>query len=213
VIWGKWERKYFSEKQKNDSTALSTNNPTGKITALRESQIPLASRTRCSALRAAPQSRDLYCHLLPCEVDPGAAAHRCGAAQHPGNGRNRHEASRLGLSFTVDREQSHKSILLSHIVIVGPDAFMSVPAVPRMLRSAQRCAADRVTSQGNKWQYRSRLCGAARRALHRVRDASGICSRRSCSDCPSGCLLTGCRVIFLFFRKKYFPFPLTPNYI
>src|SRR5882757_7932979 len=34
------------------------------------------SRTRCSVLHDAPQSRDLYCHLLPCEVDPGSAAHR-----------------------------------------------------------------------------------------------------------------------------------------
>ena len=30
VIWGKWEQKYFSENQKKDSTALSTNRPTGK---------------------------------------------------------------------------------------------------------------------------------------------------------------------------------------
>jgi hypothetical protein len=30
VIWGKWEQKYFSEKPKKDSTALSTNRPTGK---------------------------------------------------------------------------------------------------------------------------------------------------------------------------------------
>src|SRR6266436_4908323 len=30
LIWGKWEQKYFSENQKKDSTALSTNRPTGK---------------------------------------------------------------------------------------------------------------------------------------------------------------------------------------
>src|SRR6266571_727296 len=51
--------------------------PDGQITARRREQNPLVSRTRCSALRAAPQSRDLYCHLLSCEVDPGSAAHRC----------------------------------------------------------------------------------------------------------------------------------------
>jgi len=32
--------------------------PDGQITARRREQIPLVSRTRCSALRAAPQSRD-----------------------------------------------------------------------------------------------------------------------------------------------------------
>jgi hypothetical protein len=30
VIWGAWEQKYFSEEPKKDSTALSTNRPTGK---------------------------------------------------------------------------------------------------------------------------------------------------------------------------------------
>jgi len=80
---------------------------------------------------------------------------------------------------------------------------MSVPVVPRMLRSAQRCAADPgSTSQGNKRQYRSRLCGAARRALHRVRDTSGICSRRRAVICPSGCLLTGLSSHFSGFPKN-----------
>src|SRR6266581_1415773 len=57
--------------------------PDGQITARRREQIPLVSRTRCSALRAAPQSRDLYCHLLPCEMDPGSAAHRCALRWSP----------------------------------------------------------------------------------------------------------------------------------
>jgi hypothetical protein len=30
LIWGEWEQKYLSENQKKDSTALSTNSPTGK---------------------------------------------------------------------------------------------------------------------------------------------------------------------------------------
>src|SRR3984893_17049897 len=41
---------------------------------MRREQFPLVSRTRCSALRAAPQSRDLS---RRCEMDPGSAAHRC----------------------------------------------------------------------------------------------------------------------------------------
>src|SRR5713226_2759524 len=41
---------------------------------MRWEHIPLVSRTRCSALRAAPQSRDPY---RRCEMDPGSAAHRC----------------------------------------------------------------------------------------------------------------------------------------
>jgi hypothetical protein len=38
---------------------------------------------------------------------------------------------------------------------------------------------------------RHTLCGAARRALHRVRDTSGICARRRQVICPSGGLSTG----------------------
>ena len=41
---------------------------------MRWEHISLVSRTRCSALRAAPQSRDPY---RRCEMDPGSAAHRC----------------------------------------------------------------------------------------------------------------------------------------
>src|SRR5260370_25096191 len=51
VIWGVRKQKYFC---KEDSTQ---NCPTGKSPRRRE-HIPLVSRTRCSALRAAPQSRD-----------------------------------------------------------------------------------------------------------------------------------------------------------
>ncbi len=80
---------------------------------------------------------------------------------------------------------------------------LSAPVVPRMQRSAQRCAADPgSTSQGNKWQYRSRLCGAARRALHRVRDTSGFCSRRRAVICPSGRLLTGVSSLISDFPKN-----------
>src|SRR6266581_1898877 len=69
--------------------------------------------------------------------------------------------------------------------------------------SAQRCAADPGSiSQGNKWQYRSRLCGAARRALHRVRDTSGFCSRRRAVICPSGRLLTGVSSLISDFPKN-----------
>src|SRR5260370_25780044 len=41
------------------------------------------SRTRCSVLHDAPQSRDprLWCGAM----DPGSAAHRKSAAQHPGH--------------------------------------------------------------------------------------------------------------------------------
>ena len=86
----------------------------------------------------------------------------------------------------------------------GPACLSSgAPVVPRMLRSAQRCAADpRATSQGNKWQYRSRLCGAARRALHRVRDTGGLCSRRRAVICPSGGLLTGVSSFISDFPKN-----------
>src|ERR1700732_451232 len=50
--------------------------PDGKITGLSASA-PLVSRTRCGALRAAPQSRDLSRHL---HGGPGSAAHH--AASH-----------------------------------------------------------------------------------------------------------------------------------
>src|SRR5258705_5379142 len=58
----------------------------------------------------------------------------------------------------------------------------------------------------------SRLCGAARRALHRVRDTSGICSRRYQVICPSGGLLTWLSSLISDF-PKIFLFPLTPNQI
>ena len=51
VIWGVRKQKYFC---KGNSTQ---NCPTGKSPRRRE-QTPLVSRTRCSALCAAPQSRD-----------------------------------------------------------------------------------------------------------------------------------------------------------
>jgi hypothetical protein len=48
----------------------------------------------------------------------------------------------------------------------------------------------------------SRLCGAARRALHRVRDTSGICSRRYQVICPSGGLSTGVSSLISDFPKN-----------
>ena len=48
----------------------------------------------------------------------------------------------------------------------------------------------------------SRLCGAARRALHRVRDTGGICSRRRAVICPSGGLLTGVSSFISDFPKN-----------
>ena len=60
----------------NSNTAVNKL-PDGQITSRRREQNPLVSRTRCSVLHDAPQSRDLYCRLLPCEMDPGSAAHRC----------------------------------------------------------------------------------------------------------------------------------------
>jgi hypothetical protein len=47
--------------------------PDGQITTRRE-QIPLVSRTRCSVLHAAPQSRDPQ--QSERHVDSGSAAHR-----------------------------------------------------------------------------------------------------------------------------------------
>ncbi len=48
----------------------------------------------------------------------------------------------------------------------------------------------------------SRLCGAARRALHRVRDTSGIRSRRYQVICPSGGFLTGLSSLISDFPKN-----------
>ena len=61
-------------------------------------------------------------------------------------------------------------------------------SVPR-LSSAQRCAAE----PGSISQRRDRSGSAEQRerALHRVRDTSGICSRCRVVICPSGGLLTG----------------------
>src|SRR5258707_15106018 len=47
----------------------------------------------------------------------------------------------------------------------------------------------------------SRLCGAARRALHRVRDTNGICSGCRGVICPSGGLLTGLSSLISDFPK------------
>src|SRR5882724_12529314 len=87
---GQREQIFFGKSEIKDSTRLSTNRPTGKSLEPVQQIPPYAqaaqlartvwtnvSRTRCSVLQDAPQSRDLYCHLLPCEVDPGSAAHRC----------------------------------------------------------------------------------------------------------------------------------------
>jgi hypothetical protein len=49
-------------------------------------------------------------------------------------------------------------------------------SVPRTQRSAQRCAAE--PGSISQRRDRSRLCGAARRTLHRVRDTSEMCSHR-----------------------------------
>src|SRR6266851_3976625 len=49
-------------------------------------------------------------------------------------------------------------------------------SVPRTQRSAQRCAAE--PGSISQRRYGSRLCGAARKALHRVRDTSEMCSHR-----------------------------------
>jgi hypothetical protein len=51
-------------------------------------------------------------------------------------------------------------------------------------------------------RHRSRLCGAARRALHRVRDTSGICARRRQVICPSGGLSTGVSSLISDFPKN-----------
>src|SRR5882724_2383059 len=58
----------------------------------------------------------------------------------------------------------------------------------------------------------SRLCGAARRALHRVRDTSGICSRRRAVICPSGGLLTAVSSLISDFPKNI-SVPAYPNSI
>src|SRR6266851_1491058 len=88
LIWGVRKQKYFC---KGDSTQ---NCPTGKSPRRRE-QIPLVSRTRCSVLRAAPQSRDPYVRWqgrprissAPRSLCSGGAMRgpEC-AAQHPVNG-------------------------------------------------------------------------------------------------------------------------------
>jgi hypothetical protein len=73
-------------------------------------------------------------------------------------------------------------------------------SVPRTQRSAQRCAAEPGSIVLlSLW---SRLCGAARRALHRVRDTSGICSRRRVVICPSGGFLTGLSSLISDFPKN-----------
>jgi hypothetical protein len=51
-------------------------------------------------------------------------------------------------------------------------------------------------------RHRSRLGGAARRALHRVRDTSGICARRRQVICPSGGLSTGVSSLISDFPKN-----------
>ena len=66
----------------------------------------------------------------------------------------------------------------------------AAPLVPRMLRSAPHLRRGALLIRGPSCRSiccGSRLCGAARRALHRVRDTSGICSRRYQVICPSGC--------------------------
>jgi hypothetical protein len=45
VIWGEWEQKYLSENQKKDSTALSTNRPTGKSQSFSPGQRCAASKS------------------------------------------------------------------------------------------------------------------------------------------------------------------------
>src|SRR6266849_5780256 len=55
-------------------------------------------------------------------------------------------------------------------------------SVPRTQRSAQRCAAE--PGSISQRRYGSRLCGAARRALQRVRDTRG--ARAAVVICPSG---------------------------
>jgi hypothetical protein len=46
LIWGKWEQNYFSENPKKDSTALSTNRPTGKSPAANYSFVQLGRAGR-----------------------------------------------------------------------------------------------------------------------------------------------------------------------
>ena len=62
-------------------------------------------------------------------------------------------------------------------------AFGYNPPCARSPDAAQR--HQRVHGSISQRRYGSRLCGAARRALHRVRDTSGICSRRR-GDLPVG---------------------------
>jgi hypothetical protein len=62
------------------------------------------------------------------------------------------------------------------------------------------CAAD--PGPTCAYRHRSRPSGAARRALHRVRDTSGICARRRQVICPSGGLSTGVSSLISDFPKN-----------
>jgi hypothetical protein len=73
VIWGEWEQKYFSEKQKYDSTALSTKRPTGKSLDCGESKF-----CSCPGRGAAffTLRRRAGTYFDTCKVAPGSASRR-----------------------------------------------------------------------------------------------------------------------------------------
>src|SRR5712671_1739168 len=99
--------------------------------------------------------------------------------------------------------------------------FAGLNLSTRSTRSPGCCAAPSARSRASSTRYDlrrgalliqgpscrslccgSRLCGAARRALHRVRDTSGICSRRYQVICPSGSLSTGVSSLISDFPKN-----------
>jgi hypothetical protein len=64
----------------------------------------------------------------------------------------------------------------------------AISAFTRVFDAPCLCGVVRCWSGVHRaWRLNgSRLCGAARRALHRVRDTRGNCSSRSCGDLPVG---------------------------
>jgi hypothetical protein len=104
--------------------------PDGQITTRRREQIPLVSRTRCSALRAAPQSRDLY---RRCEMDPGSAAHRCALRCVRGTLRAPLEVCQTCLMKEMRRD---------HIPLVSRTRCSALRAAPQSRDLYRRCEMD-----------------------------------------------------------------------
>ncbi len=103
----------------------------------------------------------------------------------------------------MGRSDTHQLHFMEMMGFAG-STYLRAPLVPRMLRSAPHLRRGALLIRGPSCRsicFGSRLCGAARRALHRVRDTSGICSRRRVVICPSGGLLTSDEAIHSFLPR------------